>query len=141
MKPEAEVEHALFCFFRAMRAWEEACIARYKAVKSGDRLFAEVNAENIADLKRLHEQLCTTDPSAMPERNGTFRMRPEYDAEGEKIIEVRCEGDEAKVYTEQTTVRPSQRCVYTLRRTNSGWRVVDNRMRFTPSGDLTAWPL
>jgi len=68
-------------------------------------------------------------------------MGAEYDPDGERIVEVRVKEDEATVYTEQTTARPANKCVYTLHRSPEGWRLVDNRMRFTPSGDLTLWPL
>lgn len=134
--PQEPPEEFLRRFFQAMREWEE-----YAAVRDEESLTSDdedededeeddevgeaVSDELMEALRRIFREFCTTEE---PNRGLSFSVPPQYDPEGEKILEVRPAGDEVKIVTQQTTTLFNHRLVYTLVKRPDGWRLKDDRV-------------
>ncbi|HEX5714640.1 MAG TPA: NTF2 fold immunity protein [Thermoanaerobaculia bacterium] len=117
-------------FFRAMQEWEEyASRKTHEAMVSENEVDPELgdqaSRESIEALRRIFREFCTTEE---PERGLTYSEPPEYDPEGEKILEVRPSRGGVRIITQQTTTGYDHKLVYTLVKGPDGWRLKDNRV-------------
>lgn len=137
-------EEFLLRFFRAMREWEE-----FASRKGRESLISEHEAdpeleektsrESIDALRRIFREFCTTEE---PGRGLSYSEPPEYDPEGEKILEVRPARGGVKIVTQQTTTGYDHKLIYTLVKGPDGWRLKDNRVYIDENdGSEEPWDL
>lgn len=85
----------------------------------------QASRESMEALRRIFREFCTTEE---PKRGVTYSEPPEYDPEGEQILEVRPTREGVKIVTQQTTTGYDLKLIYTLVRRPDGWRLKDNRV-------------
>lgn len=126
-------------FFRTMQEWEQRYSKLFDGADKGERDIEEVFDDCHKELCTIHKRLCTG--SKTPVRGQAFTRGGAYDPEGEIILEVSRDKTDCVIRTHQTTARPPTLCVYRIRQTPSGLRVVDDRKRVRADGELVRWPL
>ena len=130
-------------FFRAMKSWEEEAsrLGRESLVSEHEEdpeLGEKTACESIAALRKLFSSFCTT---TEPRRGLQYSEPPEYDPDGEKILEVRHARGGAKIVTQQTTTGYNHKLVYSLVKRADGWRLRDNRVYIDEDGTEQRWDL
>ena len=138
MSDEETITRTLKVFFDEMGAWESWCAKRSRERQPSDKTpeaHEESKALSIAALRRIFEKYCTTwDEPQRAEGGGIhYSMIPLYGADLEEILEVVVSEDTARVVTKQKA-GIKHTCIYYLNRTDSGWRIEDNRKRLNNKG-------
>lgn len=90
------------------------------------------------DLRDIFRQYTT---KSEPHRGLVYSEPPEYDPEGEKILEVRPTRNGVKIVTQQTKTGYNHKLVYTLVKGADGWRLRDNRVYIDEDGTEQGWDL
>ena len=127
-----------------MQEWEEFASRKAQGAMVSENevdpeLEEQASRESIEALRRLFREYCTTEE---PERGLSYSEPPEYDPDGEKILEVRPTREGVKIVTQQTTTGYDHKLVYTLVKRPDGWRLKDNRVYISEyDGSEQPWDL
>lgn len=138
MTDEKRITQLLQAFFDEMGAWEAWCTERDDAIEHTDDMHEaheNFKAESIAALKKIFNKYCSTWDEPKRAVGGTihFDSLPIYGADLIEIIEIDVSGNTARVVAKEKAGF-KHTCIYRLKRTDSGWRIEDNRKRMNLKG-------
>ena len=145
MSDEAEITKLLQTFFDEMGEWEAWCAKRRRERKPEDKTtegHERSKALSISALERIFAKYCTTWDEPQRAEGGTihYSMIPVYGSDLEETQTISVAADTARVVTKQTTAAETT-FVYYLKRTDSGWKIEDNRKFVTHDGDEIPYDL
>ena len=138
MTDEDQITRTLQAFFDEMGAWEAWCTEREPPMGQigyTEEAHQQSKAESIAALKKIFRKYCITwnEPNRSIGNTIHFSMIPVYGADLIDILEIDVSGDTARVVTKEKQ-RTKTTFIYYLKRTDSGWRIEDNRPYLTADG-------
>lgn len=138
---EHDILSVLRSFFIAMGKWERECKALFRRAET-EADYEEAKQRSLLELKRIFETHCRSSESPARARYGAphFSHIPTYGVDLEEVLNVEVYGDKARVLTRQT-VGPKFQLIYSLTKTEHGWRIEDNRKILKADGREDDWDL
>lgn len=124
----------LKAFFAEMNEWEKRAAARYEAIDWGntsEEALAHDRDLNRQEITAIFDKYCEVGSQAtrLQDQGLSFNLdQPEYDPDGETIVDIIAKKGKVIVETQQTYLL-KWKMKYELVETADGWKIRDNRKR------------
>lgn len=131
----SEAKDCLIDFFRKMNEWEKSVIDAEELYDSGemsDDQYQKDTKNKKEELTKIFEIYCEAGPNSerLQDEGLSYNIPPEYDVEAHPIKNVSEQGNSVVIETEPSSGL-GFRYKYELYKTDSGWKIRDNRMYST----------